>query len=66
MTGRPAMHPRFVTDARGRRTAVQLRVREYQELLEHLEDLEDVAAVRTRRHEKTVPYKALRREMGLA
>lgn len=66
MTGRPAMHPRFVTNARGRRTAVQLRLREYQELLEHLEDLEDIAAVRTRRHEKAIPYKTVRREMDLA
>lgn len=53
MTTGPDFHPRYVTDAEGRKTAVILPIEEYDELLE---DLADLAVVAERRNELTVPH----------
>ncbi len=37
------LNPQYVTDKKGRRTAVQLSVKEYKYLLEELEMKEDIA-----------------------
>ncbi|MGA2600289.1 MAG: hypothetical protein ABSH09_25260 [Bryobacteraceae bacterium] len=42
----------FVTDAKGRKVAVQLDLKKHRELWE---DIEDVLVSRSRRHEKRVP-----------
>jgi hypothetical protein len=43
----------YLTDEHGERTAVVLRLSEYEKLLE---DLEDLAAVAERRDEPTIPH----------
>ncbi len=50
--------PQYVTDAEGNRTAVLLDILGYQELLERLEDLEDIAAAHAAGQEEgeALPY----------
>jgi len=38
----PKLKPRFVTDQRGKPSAVQIDFLEYKRLLEYLEDVEDI------------------------
>ncbi|MGH8583024.1 MAG: hypothetical protein ACREWG_09600 [Gammaproteobacteria bacterium] len=45
------LHPQYITNEAGEKTAVILPIDEYQELLE---DIEDLAAVADRRNEATV------------
>jgi len=47
------LHPQFVTNEAGERTAVILPIDEFQELLE---DIDDLAAVADRRNEPTVSH----------
>ena len=47
------LHPQYVTDDRGERTAVILPLSEYEELLE---DLRDLAVAAERSDEPTVPH----------
>jgi hypothetical protein len=49
----PDLHPQYVTDCEGRKTAVILSIEEYHELLE---DLADLAVIAERRGETTVPH----------
>jgi PHD/YefM family antitoxin component YafN of YafNO toxin-antitoxin module len=54
------LNPQFVTDKKGRKTAVQLSVKEYEYLLEELEMKEDIALyekVKAGKKEKFVPLK---------
>ena len=53
MNRAPELTPQYVTDEDGRKTAVILPIREYEELLE---DLHDVAVLAERRDEPTVPH----------
>lgn len=53
-------HPRYVTDSRGRRKAVILPIKEYDELLE---DLRDLALVAERRQETSIPHEQLLAEL---
>lgn len=53
MTGVPKLHPQYVTDSEGRKTAVILPIEEYDELLE---DLADLAVVAERREEPSIPH----------
>ncbi len=53
MTTGSNLHPQYVTDSDGRKTAVILPIEEYDELLE---DLTDLAVVAERRDEPTVPH----------
>ena len=61
MSGVAKLHPQFVTDAQGQRTAVLLPLAEYEQLLE---DLADLAVVAERRGEDTVPHERLKKERG--
>jgi hypothetical protein len=54
------LHPQFVTDAEGQRTAVILPVEEYEELLE---DLADLAVIAERRDEPTIPHEQVKSEL---
>lgn len=36
------LNPQFITDAKGRRKSVILSIKEYEQLLEQLEDAEDI------------------------
>jgi hypothetical protein len=54
------LHPQYVTDPEGRKTAVILPIEEYDELLE---DLADLAEVAERRNEPSVPHARVLAEM---
>ncbi|MGH8469688.1 MAG: hypothetical protein ACREXS_17740 [Gammaproteobacteria bacterium] len=47
------LHPQFITNEAGEKTAVILPIDEFQELLE---DIDDLAAVADRRNEPTVAH----------
>jgi hypothetical protein len=49
----PQLNPQYVTDKKGQKQAVILPIREYQELLD---DLQDLAVVAERQDEGTVPH----------
>ncbi len=49
----------YVVDVRGRRRAVQLSVREFQRLVDLLEERDDVAYVKAHRHDRLVPMAAV-------
>jgi len=53
MTPAKTLHPRYVTDAKGRQTDVILSLGEYKELLE---DLDDLATAAERLDEPTIPH----------
>jgi len=50
------LNPQFVTDKKGRRTAVQLPVKEYEYLLEELEMKEDIALYEKVKADKKESY----------
>mgnify|MGYP000506428963 CR=1 FL=1 len=54
------LHPHFVTDDLGKKTAVILPITEYSELLE---DLNDLAVVAERREESTLSHKKFTAEL---
>jgi hypothetical protein len=49
------LHTHFVTDAAGRRRAVQLPLHEFRRLIDLIEDLEDLAYLKAHRHDKLIP-----------
>ncbi len=51
----------FVHDTEGRRTAVILPIREYEQLLE---DLHDLAVIAERREEKPISLDEMKRRLG--
>ncbi len=61
------LHPQFVVDANGTRTGVVLPPEEYDQLLEELEMMDDVAAYDRAKAAggESVPYEVVRRELGL-
>ena len=60
MTIAETLHPQYVTDSEGRQTAVIIPIEEYNELLE---DLEDLATIAERAHEKTIPHEQVLKEL---
>ena len=54
------MHPQYITDPSGEKTAVVLPIAEFQELLE---DIDDLAAVAERREEATLPHEQVLAEL---
>ena len=56
-----AANEQYVTDAKGRRSAVILPIRRYERLLE---DLHDLAVVAERRHEAPVSLEEMKRRLG--
>jgi hypothetical protein len=54
------MHPQYLTDATGNKTAVLLPIGEFCDLLE---DIDDLAAAAERRDEATVSHEALLAEL---
>lgn len=61
----PKLHPQFVTDAKGKRLSVLLPIAEYEALMEHLEDMEDITDARQTRDEPSIPWETVKAEMGL-
>jgi len=60
MTTASKLHPQYVTNPKGHKTAVILPIKEYVELLE---DLDDLAIVAERRHESTIPHEKVVAEL---
>jgi len=60
MTTIDQLHPRYVTDDSGNRTAVILPITEYEQLLE---DLDDLAVAAERRDEPTISHAQLVSEL---
>jgi hypothetical protein len=56
-----ATNEQYVTDAKGRRSAVILPLRQYQRLLE---DLHDLAVVAERREEPPITVEEMKRRLG--
>ena len=50
----------FVTDDKGRRTAVLIDLQKHAELWE---DIEDVLVSQSRRHEKRIPYEKVKADL---
>ncbi len=50
------LNPRFVTDKKGKKTAVQLSVKEYEYLIEELEMKEDIALYEKVKADKKEAY----------
>ncbi|HAK45583.1 MAG TPA: hypothetical protein DCO79_06650 [Spirochaeta sp.] len=57
-----ALHPKYVTNAKGEKTEVILPIDEFYELVE---DLEDLAVVAQRKDEKIIPLIQVEKELGL-
>ncbi len=53
------LNPQFVTDKKGRKTAVQLSVKEYEYLIEELEMKEDIALYEKVKADKKESYMPL-------
>lgn len=49
------LNPQFITDAGGKKKAVILTMKEYQHLIEQLEDAEDVRLYNEAKRDKTPP-----------
>lgn len=49
------LHTQYLVDRRGRRHAVQLPLSEFRRLIDLIEDLEDVAYLKTHRHDSLIP-----------
>ena len=62
----PKIKPKFVLDENGDHSAVLIGIREYEKLLEYLEDVEDTLAYLKRRHEKSIPYNEVRAKLKKA
>jgi len=52
-------HTQYITDEKGNKKAVILDIKEYQKLLQALEDLEDKKAFRSVVREASIPYSAI-------
>jgi hypothetical protein len=56
----PKISPQFVTDPEGRKKAVIIPIKEYEELLE---DLNDLALLAERREEPTIPHNVVMEDL---
>mgnify|MGYP001397584143 CR=1 FL=1 len=54
------LHPRYITNTKGQKTAVILPIKEFNTLIE---DLNDLAVVAERKHERTIPHKKVKAEL---
>ena len=57
--------PQFIVDEKGRRTGVVLTVRQYQALLQRIEDLEDIRAAKEALAEEgeSIPWEQVKAEL---
>ena len=56
------IHPQFIVDRKGRKLAVQLPVKEFDRLIDLLEDVEDIAYLKSHRVEKLIPMEIVHRK----
>ena len=57
----PLKKETYIVDKRGKKKAVIIDMKEYQKLLERLEDLEDIKYVKEHIAEESIPYETVRR-----
>ena len=57
-----ALHPKYITDEKGKKTEVVLPIDEFRTLIEDLEDLSVIAA---RKDEELVPFEDVMKEFGI-
>jgi hypothetical protein len=50
-------------DAQGKKTHVVLSFKRYEEMLRHLEDADDMKAMRQVEHERDIPWRAAKRRL---
>lgn len=62
MTTLEKLHPQYLTDSTGKKTSVLLP---YNEFMELLEDLEDLAIIAQRRDDSDITLDELKAELGL-
>jgi len=60
MPGLLQVHPKYVTDEEGRKTAVLLSIEEFDDLIE---DLGDLAIAAERRDERSIPHQQVVAEL---
>jgi PHD/YefM family antitoxin component YafN of YafNO toxin-antitoxin module len=53
-------HTQFITDKKGKKTAVVIPIEEYERLLE---DLDDLAVIADRRNEPRIPHETFKKEL---
>lgn len=58
------LHEEYIVDENGRRSAVILRLREYQQLLELLEDLADRQYIKEHRKEGRISLAEFEKQLG--
>ena len=56
------LHPQFITDAQGQRISVILSIKEFNDLME---DLEDLSVIAERRNDESIPFNDALKELGI-
>jgi len=56
------MKTQFLTNAKGKVVSAVIPIKEYEEMLE---DLEDLAAIVERRNDETIPWKQVKKELDI-
>lgn len=59
----PLKKETYIVDKHGKKKAVIIDMKEYQKLLELLEDLEDVRYVKEHMAEESIPYETVRKRL---
>ena len=61
------MKPQYITDTKGKKTSVILPIREYEKMIEALEDLEDIKAYDRAKSRKSepIPFEQAVKEIDL-
>lgn len=49
------LHTQYLVDSKGRRRAVQVPFKEFRQLIDLLEDVEDITYLKAHRHDKLIP-----------
>jgi hypothetical protein len=59
----PLKKETYIIDKYGKKKAVIIEMKEYQKLLERLEDLEDIRYVKEHMSEESIPYETVRKRL---
>lgn len=62
----PKLTPRFVSDEKGKFSAVLLDLQQYRKLVEYLEEMEDIMDCLKRQSEPAIPYDKFVRKLKKA
>jgi hypothetical protein len=53
----------FIQDGQGNKTAAIIHIKDFEKLMNKLEDLQDLKTIYERAHEETIPYEIIRKEL---